>query len=74
MARDLKANGAGAWSSPARRSRRRSTPWRTLINHALGNVGKTVEYLAPVDAGPADQVGSLRELVARHRRRARSTR
>ena len=34
-----------------------------LINHALGNVGKTVEYLPRIDEGPADQVGSLRELI-----------
>jgi MoCo/4Fe-4S cofactor protein with predicted Tat translocation signal len=34
-----------------------------LINHALGNVGKTVEFIARVGAGPADQIGSLRELV-----------
>ena len=67
--RDLKAIAARAWSSPARRSRRRSTPWRTLINHALGNVGKTVEFLPRSTPGPADQVGSLRELVARHRGR-----
>jgi len=33
------------------------------INHALGNVGKTVEFLPRVDAGPVDQAGSLRELV-----------
>lgn len=34
-----------------------------LMNHALGNTGKTVEFIARVDAGPADQIGSLRELV-----------
>ena len=34
-----------------------------LINDALGNAGKTVEFIARVDAAPADQVGSLRELV-----------
>jgi MoCo/4Fe-4S cofactor protein with predicted Tat translocation signal len=34
-----------------------------LINHALGNVGPTVNFIARVDAGPADQIGSLRELV-----------
>jgi molybdopterin-containing oxidoreductase family iron-sulfur binding subunit len=33
------------------------------INHALGNTGKTVEFIARADAGPADQTGSLRELV-----------
>jgi molybdopterin-containing oxidoreductase family iron-sulfur binding subunit len=34
-----------------------------LINHALANVGKTVEFLPRVDAGPSDQAGSLRELA-----------
>ncbi len=34
-----------------------------LINNALGNIGKTVEFVARVDAGPVDQMGSLRELV-----------
>ena len=34
-----------------------------LINHALGNVGKAVEYLPRIDLGPADQVESLRELI-----------
>ena len=33
------------------------------LNHALGNVGKTVEYLPRLDEGPADQTGSLRELA-----------
>src|SRR5262249_22120395 len=34
-----------------------------LLNHALGNVGKTVEYLPRIDEGPADQFASLRELA-----------
>jgi molybdopterin-containing oxidoreductase family iron-sulfur binding subunit len=34
-----------------------------LINHALGNVGKTVEFIPRVDAAPPEQIGSLRELV-----------
>jgi molybdopterin-containing oxidoreductase family iron-sulfur binding subunit len=34
------------------------------MNHALGNVGRTVEYTAPVEARPVDQLASLRELVA----------
>ena len=33
------------------------------LNEALGNVGKTVEYLDPVEAEPVDQVESLRTLV-----------
>jgi MoCo/4Fe-4S cofactor protein with predicted Tat translocation signal len=34
-----------------------------LINHALGNIGKTVEFLPRADAGPSDQIGSLRALA-----------
>jgi MoCo/4Fe-4S cofactor protein with predicted Tat translocation signal len=34
-----------------------------LINQSLGNVGKTVDLVDRVDAGPADQIESLRELV-----------
>jgi Fe-S-cluster-containing dehydrogenase component len=34
------------------------------MNHALGNVGRTVVYTDPVEAGPTDQMASLRELVA----------
>ncbi|MGE5193755.1 MAG: TAT-variant-translocated molybdopterin oxidoreductase [Deltaproteobacteria bacterium] len=38
------------------------------INRQLGNVGRTVEYLAPVEARPVDQLGSLADLVERMRR------
>jgi MoCo/4Fe-4S cofactor protein with predicted Tat translocation signal len=34
-----------------------------LINQTLGNIGKTVEFLPRVDAGPVNQVDSLRDLV-----------
>ena len=63
--------GARAWSLPARRSRPEVHALAHLINHALGNVGKTVEFIARVDAGPADQIGSLRELVRDIERRRR---
>jgi MoCo/4Fe-4S cofactor protein with predicted Tat translocation signal len=33
------------------------------MNHALGNVGKTVIYTDPVEANPVDQMASLRDLV-----------
>ena len=33
------------------------------MNHALGNIGKTVEFFPRADTGPADQIGSLGELV-----------
>jgi molybdopterin-containing oxidoreductase family iron-sulfur binding subunit len=35
-----------------------------LLNESLGNVGKTVRYIAPVEQNPIDQTASLRELVA----------
>ena len=34
------------------------------LNHALGNVGTTVIHTDPVEAAPADQLASLRALVA----------
>ena len=34
------------------------------MNHALGNVGRTVVYTDPVAARPVDQLASVRELVA----------
>jgi Fe-S-cluster-containing dehydrogenase component len=34
-----------------------------LTNHALGNVGQTVEFFPRADAGPVDQLASLTELV-----------
>ena len=34
------------------------------MNHALGNVGRTVLYTDPIATRPADQIASLQELVA----------
>ena len=34
------------------------------INQALGNVGVTVSYTAPVEANPVDQLASLKELTS----------
>jgi molybdopterin-containing oxidoreductase family iron-sulfur binding subunit len=34
------------------------------MNEALGNVGKTVEYIAPVEASPVNHLDSLKELCA----------
>ena len=39
------------------------------MNEALGNVGTTVTYTAPIAASPADGAASLAELVGRHERR-----
>jgi molybdopterin-containing oxidoreductase family iron-sulfur binding subunit len=33
------------------------------INHALGNVGRTVHYTDPIEVKPADHAASLRDLV-----------
>ncbi|HLJ11758.1 MAG TPA: TAT-variant-translocated molybdopterin oxidoreductase, partial [Planctomycetaceae bacterium] len=38
------------------------------INRELGNVGRTVEHIAPVEAEPVDQLASLRDLAERMRR------
>jgi MoCo/4Fe-4S cofactor protein with predicted Tat translocation signal len=35
-----------------------------VMNEALGNVGQTIVYTAPVEAEPTDHVTSLRDLVA----------
>ena len=32
------------------------------MNHHLGNVGKTVEYIEPIEARPVDRIQSLTEL------------
>ena len=56
---------ARASSSPARRSLRPSTPWRTRSTQALGNVGKTVRYVGSGRGDRADQTAALAELDAR---------
>jgi MoCo/4Fe-4S cofactor protein with predicted Tat translocation signal len=33
------------------------------LNDALGNVGRTVKYIAPVEANPRDQIADLKSLV-----------
>ena len=35
-----------------------------VLNDALGNRGKTVSYISPVEANPTNEMASLRELVA----------
>ena len=61
-----KAHRGRAWSWRARRQPPFVHALAHAMNEALGNVGKTVDYLEPVEAEPVDQVASLRELVARH--------
>ena len=63
MARDLKAAGGKGLVIAGDPQPPEVHALAHLINHALGNVGKTVEFLPRVDEGPADQVGSLRELI-----------
>ncbi|MGZ3315688.1 MAG: 4Fe-4S dicluster domain-containing protein [Isosphaeraceae bacterium] len=62
MARDLKGAGGRGLVVAGDTQPKEVHALAHLINHALGNVGKTVEYLPRIDEGPADQVGSLREL------------
>jgi molybdopterin-containing oxidoreductase family iron-sulfur binding subunit len=64
MVRDLKAAGGKGLVIPGDPQPKEVHALAHLINHALGNVGKTVEFLPRVDQGPADQIGSLRELIA----------
>jgi len=35
-----------------------------VMNQALGNVGQTLTYVDPIEANPADQTASLKDLVA----------
>jgi len=63
MARDLKAAGGKGLVIAGDPQPKEVHALAHLINHALGSVGKTVEFLPRVDLGPADQVGSLRELI-----------
>ena len=63
MARDLKGAGGRGLVVAGDTQPKEVHALAHLINHALGNVGKTVEYLPRIDEGPADQVGSLRELI-----------
>lgn len=64
MAKDLQAHRgtslvmAGDYQPPAVHALAHA------MNQALGNVGKTVSYTAPLDLNPADNIQSIRELVA----------
>ena len=64
IARDLKAHAgssiviAGEFQPPAVHALAHA------MNAALGNVGKTVTYIQPVEAKPVDHVQDLRELVS----------
>ncbi len=64
MARDLKAAGARGLVIAGDTQPPEVHALAHLINHALGSLGKTVGLLPRIDQGPADQIGSLRELVA----------
>ena len=64
LLRDLNANRGKslviAGDTPAGGGSRPGPPDQS----SLGNIGKTVEFFPRADAGPADQLGSLRELAA----------
>ncbi|HEY8021556.1 MAG TPA: TAT-variant-translocated molybdopterin oxidoreductase [Thermoanaerobaculia bacterium] len=63
LARDLRANAgasvvaADGFASPA------VQVLAHAMNEALGNVGKTIRHLAPVEADPVDHAGSIGELA-----------
>ena len=63
MARDLKAAGGKGLVIVGDAQPPEVHALAHLINHALGAVGQTVEFLERVDAGPADHAGSIRELA-----------
>ncbi len=63
LARDLGAHRGSSLVIAGETQRPEVHALAHLVNHALDNVGKTVEFIDRVDAGPADQIGSLRELV-----------
>ena len=64
MARDLKAAGARGLVIAGNTQPTEVHALAHLINHALGTVGQTVEFLERVDVGPTDQLASIRELAA----------
>jgi molybdopterin-containing oxidoreductase family iron-sulfur binding subunit len=64
MERDLKAAGARGLVLAGDTQPAEVHALAHLINHALGSIGRSVTFVDRVDAGPADQVGSLRELIA----------
>ncbi|MBC7805170.1 MAG: TAT-variant-translocated molybdopterin oxidoreductase, partial [Akkermansiaceae bacterium] len=63
MVADLKA-GPGAIVIPGEEASPAVHAYAMAINEALGAVGRTVNYTAPVEASPLGHVSSLTELVA----------
>jgi MoCo/4Fe-4S cofactor protein with predicted Tat translocation signal len=63
VARDLKANRGKSLVIVGETQPPEVHALAHLINHGLGNVGGTVEFFPRADAGPGDQIGSLRELA-----------
>ena len=64
MARDLNANRGKSLVIAGDTQPAEVHALAHLINHSLGNTGKTVEFFPRADAGPGDQIGSLRELAS----------
>jgi molybdopterin-containing oxidoreductase family iron-sulfur binding subunit len=63
VAKDLQAHRGRSAVIPGEQQSPAVHALAHAMNHALGNVGQTVVYTAPLDANPVDQVQSLRELV-----------
>ena len=65
VAADLqKEHTALRWWSLASINRPRYMRWRSAINAKLGNVGSTLYYTEPVEAEPAGNAESLRDLCS----------
>ena len=63
MARDLKAAGSKGLVIAGNGQPKEVHALAHLINHALGAVGQTVEFIERVDVGPADRMASIHELA-----------
>jgi MoCo/4Fe-4S cofactor protein with predicted Tat translocation signal len=63
VAKDLSANRGSSLVIAGEYQPARVHAIAHAINQALGNVGKTVVYSAPVEVSPVDEVASIAELV-----------
>jgi MoCo/4Fe-4S cofactor protein with predicted Tat translocation signal len=64
LARDLESHRGSSAVVPGDHQPATAHALVHIINSGLGNVGKTVFYSDPVDANPANQTESIKELVA----------
>lgn len=63
LARDLRRHRGASLVVPGDPSSPTVHALAHAINHALGNVGKTVVYTDPIEANPIDEMESLRQLI-----------